>query len=153
MITLRPMKAAEFSGYRDYFVVDYAIEIEANYGYSPEKSRAVAAKELEDDLPQTVLTPENTLLCIEKGDDGLIGYLWYKLFDNGQTAFIYDFIIFEDFRGQGYGKTAVSLLEQQLLQMGVAQIKLRVAFDNDRALGLYKKLDFNITGYNMVKLL
>ena len=117
------------------------------------KAEPLRQKELEDDLPQTVLTPENTLLCIEKSGHGLIGYLWYKLFDNGATAFIYDFIIFEDFRGVGYGKTAVSILEQQLLQIGVEQIKLRVAFNNDRALGLYKKLNFNITGYNMVKIL
>ena len=153
MITLRTMKTEEFSNYRDYFIVDYAHEIAANYGYTFEKSRAIALRELMDDLPQNVSTPNNFLLCIEKKGADTIGYLWYKLLDNGETVFILDFVLFDNFRGLGYGKAAFIALEEQLLQSGVEQIKLRVAFDNTRALRLYEKLGFNITGYNMVKIL
>jgi ribosomal protein S18 acetylase RimI-like enzyme len=152
MITLRPMKAAEFSDYEAYFVVDYAAEIAANYGYSPEKSRAIAIAELLDDLPQTVATPGHVLLCIEAGDTGTIGYLWYKLLDNGETVFILDFVLFESYRGLGYGKAALIALEEQLAESGVEQIKLRVAFDNQRAKGLYEALGFSVTGYNMIKI-
>ena len=153
MITLRLMQAEEFPSYRDYFVVDYADEIAANYGYTLEKSRSIAIQELLDDLPQTVDTPDHYLLCIENDNDGLLGYLWYKLFDNGKTAFIYDFVVSKEFRGMGYGKAALIALEKQLFQSSVEQIKLRVAFENSRALSLYKKLEFNITGYNMIKIL
>jgi ribosomal protein S18 acetylase RimI-like enzyme len=52
----------------------------------------------------------------------------------------------------GYGQTALLALEDQLFQSGVEQIKLRVAFNNRRALSLYEKVGFNITGYNMVKI-
>lgn len=153
MINLRPMKAAEFPDYRDYFIVDYAIEITANYGYSPEKSRNTALKELMEDLPQTIATPDNFLLCIVDSSDQTIGYLWYKLLDKGETAFILDFVVFEELRGLGYGKAALLALEQQLFQSGVEQIKLRVAYDNKQAFRLYEKLGFNVTGYNMVKIL
>ena len=61
MISLRPMKAEEFSDYKAYFIVDYAEEIMANYGYSPEKSHAIAASELIDDLPQTIGYRKNTI--------------------------------------------------------------------------------------------
>jgi len=145
------MKTEEFPNYRDYFIVDYAEEIAANFGYSLEKSRAIAAKELREDLPQTVSTPDHTLLCIEKSGDETIGYLWYKSLDQGQTVFILDFVIFATFRGLGYGQAALLALETHLLQANVAQIKLRVAFDNKRALGLYEKIGFNVTGYNMAK--
>lgn len=151
MIELRAMRADEFVGFHDYFVVDYAIEIAANFGYPLEKSRAIATRELAEDLPQTILTPQHFLLCIEIGAAGVVGYLWYKLLDNGETAFILDFMIFEDSRGLGYGKAALIVLEEQLHQLGVKQIKLRVAYDNARALGLYERIGFNITGYNMVK--
>ncbi len=147
------MQPAEFSAYRDYFVVDYALEIAANYGYSIEKSNALAAQELAADLPQTVATPDNFLLCIEKSDNGTIGYLWYKLIDAGTSAFILDFVLLEAFRGLGYGKASLIALEKLLKPGGVEQIKLRVAYDNDRAFGLYKKLGFAVTGYNMVKIL
>ncbi len=59
------MKTEEFSNYHNYFVVDYGAEIAANYGYPLEKSRAIAAQKLEDDLPQDVATPNHFLLCIE----------------------------------------------------------------------------------------
>ena len=153
MITLRPMTTAEFPQYRDYFIVDYATEIAANYGYSLEKSQAIAAQELMDDLPQDVSTPEHTLLCIERSGTETIGYLWYKRLDQGQTVFILDFVLFEKFRGLGHGQAALLALEEQLLETGLEQIKLRVAFDNKRALRLYEKLGFTITGYNMVKIL
>ena len=152
MISLRPMKAEEFSDYKAYFIVDYAEEIMANYGYSPEKSHAIAASELIDDLPQTIDTPKNILLCIENADTETIGYLWYKFLDEDESVFILDFVLFENYRGLGYGKAALSALEEKLSQSGVAQIKLRVAFDNHRAKKLYEQLSFHVTGYNMIKI-
>jgi len=152
MISLKPMKAEEFSDYKSYFVVDYAHEIMSNYGYSAEKSHAIAAKELVEDLPQTIDTPDNVLLCIEKTGADTIGYLWYKLLDAGESVFILDFMLFEDFRGKGFGKATLIALEEKLSQSGVEQIKLRVAFDNHRAKGLYERLGFSVTGYNMIKI-
>jgi len=153
MITLRPMKANEFSSYRDYFIVDYADEISANFGHSLEQSRLIASKELAEDLPQNVSTPHHYLLCIEQNENITIGYLWYKLYDDGATAFILDFVVFKEFRGQGHGKAALVALEEQLAQSGTKQIKLRVAYKNERARQLYEKVGFNITGINMSKLL
>lgn len=153
MIQFRTIKPDEYPAYREYFIVDYAHEIATNYGQSLEESRLIATKELKDDLPQDVSTPGHHLLCIEKTENGLIGYLWYRLLDEGDTAFILDFMLFEQFRGQGNGKAAMFALEKQLTQIGVKQIKLRVAFTNESARGLYEKVGFHITGYNMNKLL
>ena len=82
-----------------------------------------------------------------------IGYLWYKLLDDGETVFILHFYLFETARGQGHGKATLAALEQYLLDSGAEQIKLRVAADNKRALGLYERVGFTVTGYNMVKIL
>ncbi len=153
MIAFRAMKADEFSSYRDYFIVDYADEISANFGHTPKQSRIIASKELAEDLPQNVSTPNHYLLCIEKNENTIIGYLWYKLYDDGATAFILDFVLFKEFRGHGYGKAALIALEEQLTISGTKQIKLRVAYKNDRARLLYEKVGFNITGINMSKLL
>jgi ribosomal protein S18 acetylase RimI-like enzyme len=149
---LRTMQAEEFSGYREYFIHDYAQEIAANFGHGLEKSRAIALQELNDDLPQDVSTPEHYLLCIEKKNN-LIGYLWYKLLEHGESVFILDFVVFEQFRSKGYGTAALRTLEEHLAKSDVKQIKLRVAYHNKRALALYEKIGFNITGYNMAKTL
>jgi len=45
--------------------------------------------------------------------------------DEGETAFILDFVVFTKLHGLGYGKAALLALEKQLFQSGVAQIKLR----------------------------
>ncbi|MEZ9793095.1 GNAT family N-acetyltransferase, partial [Vibrio splendidus] len=42
-------------------------------------------------------------------------------------------------------------LETQLLAIGINQIKLRVAYHNERALKLYKEVGFEVTGFNMSK--
>lgn len=147
------MKPEEFSAYRDYFIVDYAHEIVANYGHTLEESRRIATKSLNEDLSQDVSTPGHHLLCLETTEGELIGYLWYRLMDEGDTAFILDFMLFEKFRGQGKGKAAMVALEKQLKPRGVKQIKLRVAYKNDLARGLYEKVGYNVTGYNMSKLL
>lgn len=153
MITLREMKPEEFSDYCEYFIVDYADEIAANYGHTLTRSRQIAARELAEDLPQGVSTQGHFLFCIEAKEIGTIGYLWYKLLDVEDTAFILDFMIFERFRGQGKGKASLIALEEHLVPKGVKQIKLRVAFKNDRAKYLYEKVGFNITGFNMSKVL
>jgi Acetyltransferase (GNAT) family len=91
------MKAEEFPQYREYFIHDYAQEIADNFGHSLEKSRAIALQELNDDLPQTVSTPEHCLLCIESDND-LVGYLWYQQLEHEETIFILDFVVLEQFR-------------------------------------------------------
>lgn len=151
ILSLRPMLADEFPAYRDYFVVDYGNEIAENYGYPLEKSHAIARQELADDLPQTVNTPDHVLLCIENEADNIVGYLWYKVLDNGETIFALDFVIVEQFRNKGYGKAAMAVVEKQLAERGVEQIKLRVAFENKGAFRLYENAGFSITGYNMIK--
>ncbi|KUI99598.1 acetyltransferase [Vibrio sp. MEBiC08052] len=42
-------------------------------------------------------------------------------------------------------------LEKQLQEVGITQIKLRVAYQNERALKLYQEVGFVITGFNMSK--
>ena len=151
MITLRPMRTEEFPAYRDYFIVDYAAEIAANFGLPPARSKEIARKELAADLPLGAATPDNILCCIENSASTAIGYLWYRLLEEGATAFILDFYMFEPYRGQGLGKATLTALELQLIQSGVAKIELRVAFHNKRAFGLYNSLGFMVTGYNMAK--
>ncbi len=152
-ITLRPMREAEFSAYRDYFIVDYAEEIAANFGHTLEKSRARAVQELAEDLPQTVNTPDNFLMCIERDDQETVGYLWYKVLEQGTAIFILDFMVMPEHRGRGYGQASLLALQAQVAKMGIEQIKLRVAFANPGALRLYEKMGFRITGYNMMKMI
>jgi len=155
-IALRPIEQHEFAGYQAYFVDDYGREIASNYSRGLEDSLAQATDELGKNFPGGRPSPNNYLLCIEEPQDDvalLIGYLWYSLHSDHKAAFIQDFYVFDSYRGKGYGKASMAILESTLCERGVTQIKLRVAHSNLRAQKLYRELGFDITGVNMAKII
>ncbi|RKF18163.1 GNAT family N-acetyltransferase [Alginatibacterium sediminis] len=154
MINIREMQDAEFAAYSCYFVEDYARDIEENQGYSSETAITMAKESLDRCFPNKLESNQHSLLCIESIDGDspvLCGYLWHSIDQSESSSFIYDFFVFENFRGQGIGREAIKTLEQQLKKVGINQLKLRVAYHNQRALKLYQELGFSVTGYNMSK--
>jgi len=152
MIKLRPILATEYDDYRNYCVNDYGQELVQNYGYSLATAKEIAEKELQRCFPNGVSTQEHQLMCITHADDdGWLGYLWYNINTETSMAFIYDLYITPDFRNLGYGSQALAQLEHHLKPQGIDELKLRVAYSNHQALELYKRIGFNITGYNMCK--
>ena len=169
MLNLRKMQASEYSAFCAYFIEDYAAEIADNYDHSKEHAVSLAEKDLQSSLPDGLGTKDHILLCIELDgieldgieDKGIkssefdkpqvIGYLWHCINETAVTTFIYDFYIFKSYRSKGYGKLAIAALEKSLAELAIKQIKLRVAYQNKRALALYQEVGFMITGYNMSK--
>ncbi len=152
MINLRKMNDDEFPAYCEYFIEDYSREIISNYGHSKEKALKLAEQELTNSFPEGVESLDHELLCIEISNTlQTAGYLWHSINRSSLSTYIYDFYIHRGFRGNGYGKLAIKILEDQLCSAGIKQIKLRVAYENSRALELYKESGFIITGYNMSK--
>ncbi|MCJ8351795.1 GNAT family N-acetyltransferase [Moritella sp.] len=150
MIKLRPMTSDEYPAYCDYFIDDYSHEISQNYGHSMDRAIELAQQDLIRCFPNGLETNEHELLCIES-ESNLVGYLWHSIKVSDKSTFIYDFFIFSDHRNIGYGKLAIKALESQLQLIGIEQIKLRVAYHNQRALKLYQEVGFAISGYNMSK--
>ncbi|MGF1698486.1 GNAT family N-acetyltransferase [Vibrio lamellibrachiae] len=154
MIKLRKMQQKEFPAYCQYFVDDYSNEISQNYGHSIPVAIEKAKKDLQRCFPNGLESDQHTLLCIDteiKGITTLVGYLWHAINNDEQSTFIYDFYIADEYRSSGYGKQAMEELEKQLMSVGIHQIKLRVAYHNKRAVKLYEKVGFTITGFNMSK--
>ncbi|WP_018690008.1 GNAT family N-acetyltransferase [Ahrensia kielensis] len=154
MIQLRKMKADEFPQYKAYFIQDYAAEISSNYDVTMETALARAKASIEDDLGQGVDTPDQVLLCPTlKTDESQspVGYLWCKPNIKDRTIFISDFYIFPQFRGLGYGTSALIALEELYSNSAYDEIRLRVAADNKSAERLYLRAGYMPTGINMRK--
>lgn len=154
MISFRAMTENEYPAFQDYFVHDYADEIEANYGLSQHDSLARAKQEISELLAGGVNTHGQKLLCIFSQSDEVnahIGYLWYKPDMDKRTAFIYDFHIFNSIQGQGLGKQSLRAFEEYLRAEDFKEIRLRVAGDNTRAQHIYEMSGFGVTGINMSK--
>ncbi|MCM0148656.1 N-acetyltransferase [Photobacterium galatheae] len=154
MVVLREMRQDEYPAYCQYFIDDYSHEIAKNYGHSIELATELAKKELYRCFPNGLEGNEHSLLCIDaevRGELVLVGYLWHSVNVTDHSTFIYDFFVFHEYRGLGFGTQAISVLEKQLHGIGINQIKLRVAYHNERALKLYQDVGFVITGFNMSK--
>ena len=163
LVRLLPMSEHHYPVYCAYFIDDYAQDLASNHGHDLPGARHKAEQVLHQSLPQGIATPNHSLLCIvpadgQGADDSMLdpkaqplGYLWHAIDTAKGETFICDFYMAPSHRGQGYGSAAMGALEQQLQALGITHIKLRVAYDNPRALALYQELGFSITGYNMVR--
>ncbi|OAT78195.1 acetyltransferase [Mangrovibacter phragmitis] len=154
MITFRPMREDEYPGYLEYFITDYAREITENYKLTPDDALTRARKEIAESLPGGVKTPGHVLVCLisHSGDsEKHIGYLWYKPDAIMRSVYIYDFYIFDTCQGQGLGKHTLWEFEHEMQTQGFAEIRLRVAGDNERARHVYEAVGFGVTGINMSK--
>ncbi|HIG36819.1 MAG TPA: GNAT family N-acetyltransferase [Oceanospirillaceae bacterium] len=152
MINLKPILASQFPDYRSYFVSDYSQELIQNYAYSATTATEIAATDLEQSFPNGISTNQHQLMCITHAqDDSWLGYLWYSTNTDTSVTFIYDLYVAPEFRSLGYGSLSLAQLEHQVKQQGISEVKLRVAYSNHQALELYKRMGFNITGYNMSK--
>ncbi|PDO84335.1 GNAT family N-acetyltransferase [Kosakonia sacchari] len=150
------MSAAEFADFVAYFIPDYATEIAANYRLSQDEATEQARREIETSLPEAQKTPGHSLTTITLVDNGMtriVGSLWYRADFIDKSAFIYDFYLRPAFRGKGLGSQAMQSLESNLRAAGIRQIKLRVAAENEHARKVYEANGYQITGYNMNKLL
>lgn len=174
-VKLRLIQPDEFEDYQKYFVADYAQEIMDNYGHSNIVALNMAKHAINTSFPDGITKDNDVLYCIDIVDteeletndlmqseeteakEGeraqLAGYLWRIIDDKKESCFISDFYVLPSMRSKGVGKRAINQLEQSLKEIGVSQIKLRVAHQNQRAVALYQAVGFNITGVNMSKLL
>ena len=154
MIILRDMLVEEYTAYCDYFIQDYSQEIHQNYGHSLKEAIQLAEKALHDTFPDGLTNTTHQLMCIDIKEGKKVthvGYLWHAINQSDKSTFIYDFYISLDHRSKGYGKKAIDEFTRQMQAIEIEDIKLRVAFHNDRALKLYQEVGFLITGYNMSK--
>ncbi|MEQ9865435.1 GNAT family N-acetyltransferase [Pectobacterium aroidearum] len=151
MVNLTDMAEGDYPEYRQFFILEYAQDLQESRGYDTEKARAIATQSIDIALPQSVHTAANKLWCIHsaENEDVVIGYLWVILKKN--AAWVSDFCLLPAWRGRGFGKAALAAMDAALVALGIGDIGLRVAVHNPVARALYEKSGFQITGFNMHK--
>ncbi|MBI5841787.1 MAG: GNAT family N-acetyltransferase [Chloroflexi bacterium] len=154
MIKLIPMTENEFKAYLDEDIARYA-ETNVQAGYWDESDALEKSRQVHEQLlPEGLATKNQHLFSIIDDSSGqYLGMIWLEIKPEGRnpSAFIYDFVINKEFRGQGIGKQALLAAENVLRSLGVKTISLHVFNDNTAAKKLYEKVGFEITSYNMRK--
>ena len=154
MATLRLMTDAEFADYRAHAVHNYADEKVRAGNWVAEEAYRLAEEALDMLLPAGVATPEHHLFTIESERGLSVGWLWLaeRVEANADRhAFVYEILIFDDFRRQGYGRAAMEAAEAKVLELGLDTIKLHVFGHNAAARALYADLGYAETNVMMEK--
>lgn len=156
MIKLVPMTEKDFQEYYKMSIVNYAAEKVKAGNWVESESIELAQKAFADLLPDGLTTKDNYFASIMNEKlNSQIGYMWYavKKIGTEQAVFLYDFVIFENCRRQGYGVQALNALEEKAKEINAAKIMLHVFGHNLPAINLYKKVGYNETNINMTKVI
>lgn len=146
------MTQTEFDAFLEQVVPDYAADnVKAGY-WSEEEALEKSRSEFMRLLPQG-LQSENHYLYTLYDEDQAVGRIWMRAnFDRPtKSGFVFELWVDEQFRGKGYGKQAMLLLEEKAREMGLKSIGLHVFGYNTVARSLYEKLGYEVSSLNMSK--
>jgi RimJ/RimL family protein N-acetyltransferase len=154
MVRLAPMTEIEYQAYLESDIQRYAEEQVKAGNWHPSEALEKSRKEHQQLLPDGLATKDKYLFSVQDQDTGSkVGVIWfavdYKRLE--PLAFIYDFVIDEEFRRRGYGTRALQALEEKAKELGVTKISLHVFGHNHAAKALYEKVGYETTGVYMAK--
>ena|SRR5205085_5048057 len=154
MMRLIPMREDEFRIWLDNAIHEYADEKVRAGNWTPDDALEQSKQTYRELLPEGLSSKHQYLFSIQ--DDAIaqnVGMIWFALSDHGTrpSAFIYDFLIFEQFRRHGYGTQALRELEGEVKHLGLDTISLHVFGHNLPARALYEKMGYVVTNINMSK--
>ncbi|EAK9822231.1 GNAT family N-acetyltransferase [Listeria monocytogenes] len=147
------MTASDLEDFLSTAITDYANEKVEAGTWDEEEALAKSQDSFNKLLYDGITTPNEYLYSIISGEK--IGYIWFHVDEtrSGKHAFIYDFVIFEAFRGKGFGTKTLEALDKLAKDMKITKIELHVFAHNQTAIGLYNKVGFQNTDITMAKYL
>jgi len=152
MSKLIPMTQPEFETFLARVIPDYAADnVRAGYwseSEALEKSREASAR----NLPNGLQTENHYLYTLYDGNDS-VGTIWMRVdLENPiKNGFIFDLHVDEKFRGKGYGRQAMLLIEEKAREFGLKSIRLHVFAVNTVARNLYESVGYEVSSLNMTK--
>jgi RimJ/RimL family protein N-acetyltransferase len=154
-VRLRPLRDDEFDAYIEHGKVWYARDLTVNGGAPPEQAKKKAEEDWEMLLPERLDSPGHHVFAVEEVATGeRVGDCWLAERDTqfeGKVAFVYSIEIDERFRGRGFGKQAMLLLEDEARALGLTRISLNVFGGNEVARSLYRSLGYAEAAVSMSK--
>ena len=139
MLTRRPMTAEEIAAFAVSQEAVYADDIERHAGWTRADAQAKAKRDMEATLPGGVLQPGHSLLVLEL-EGARVGEMWLREFERG--LWLYWVFIVPERRGQGLGREAMAIVEDEARRLGHSTIELNVFGGNETARSLYRALGY-----------
>lgn len=154
IVKLEKMTKSDFDHYISIAVNAYAIEKVKAGTWTEDEAYKLSEESFKKLLPNDTETERQYLYSIFDNDKNIkVGYLWLEFSENliDKTAFIFDFLILEEFRGKGYGTQSMIALDNEAKKHKISKVSLHVFAHNKRAIDLYEKVGFKNTDIHMSK--
>jgi ribosomal protein S18 acetylase RimI-like enzyme len=144
-LRLRPLRDDEVPEFIETLRAGYEQSLVADASMSAAEAEEKAASDHAVLFPEGRPQADHHLYIVERETGEPVGHLfWAKRSfpGSGPRAFLYDVYIDEPFRGRGFGRQAMALLEEEVRAAGLPGLDLNVWGGNDLARSLYRKLGF-----------
>ncbi|KQL42371.1 hypothetical protein AN960_01450 [Bacillus sp. FJAT-25509] len=144
------MNNQDFQRFLEIATVNFANDKVKNGSWKEETALGQSKAAFQSLLPEGENTENNYLKNIVLNEE-TIGYIWYSinLKQEANYAYLYEILIYPEYRGQGFGKESMSKCIKEINELGVDDVCLHVFGHNQGALNLYQQLGFEITDYNL----
>ena len=150
MVHFKKMSSEEFKRYLHDAILKIAKEYALSGYYNEEEAMQVSKDAFTNYLPDGEKTTGQYIFNIINDSNVVVGIIWFGQI-KADEVFIYDFVINEAYRHQGYGKQAMAQLEDYIKKIGLNKISLHVFGHNKAALSLYEKMGYTAFSINMSK--
>jgi GNAT superfamily N-acetyltransferase len=152
-IRLRPLRNEELEEFIEASRSDYIEDLIAHARMSKEFARDKAEHDLAAFAGADAIPDGHSLYWIEDGGER-VGRLWFGERSSvrvGRLVWLYELEIGQPFRGRGYGRRALELLEQEVERRGIGEIALNVWGGNEIARSLYRAQGYFERSVEMAK--
>ena len=152
MSKLIPMTQPEFDVYFEHLIQGYAADNVRAGHWAEDEALEKSRKQTVSLLPQGVQTRDHYLYTLFDGDIA-VGMIWFhaELDRPIKSGFILDVEIKQEFRGKGYGKQMMALIEEKACEMEIKKMGLHVFAYNNVAKNLYESIGYEVFSFNMNK--
>lgn len=152
MTKLILMTQSEYEAFLEYLIPDYAAD-NVRAGYWSEDEALERSRQQTMSLLSDGLNTKNHFLYTLYDDDKAVGMIWMRaeLDRPVKSGFIFDVEVVEKYRGRGYGKQAMLLIEEKARELGIKRMGLHVFAYNKVAKSLYENIGYEVSSMNMLK--
>ncbi len=155
MIELVSMDDQDLKDYLKTAIENYANEKVKSGNWGQKDAVERSKEEFKRLLPDGIRTKGQHLFVVREKNTGTkVGMIWVGIRESADEisgAWIWDFLIYEEERGKGYGRETLRALDVALSELGQRIVSLHVFGHNEIAIELYKKSGYKTTNLVMSK--
>lgn len=149
------MDDEDFEPYLKEAIENYAREKVTAGTWEREGAQEKAKEAFARLLPGGLHTKDQHLFkIIDEKTQKKVGIIWIGVnlpSEDIRGAFVWDFLVYPEFRGKGYGKGTMTALDEKARELGERRITLHVFGHNSAAIDLYGKAGYVTTDLIMTK--